>query len=699
VNQDKNLVMTVGRIRLLLVLMVVSLGLWIVFAKLVVPAVIESAYRGESWSFLNRMISGQATHPVGDYLQDWDRVTIPVLLSTLGFWLIVLVISSPAFIRRIVGEATPGTLGAIRMWTCLILLVCTLWEDLGSIARLPLEIRQPMGMMEILRMLPIGYDSFLRSEISLRAFQWVTELLLFLGVIGWHTRIVIPLSALCALVLNGILREYSGFWHQNLVPIYVLAVLSWTRCSDGWSVDRLLRIYRGQPVSDAERASPIYGWARYACWVPIALTYTAAGLSKLRTSGLLWMDPTNMRSLLYEQTLYPRKGNWSISMYLAPAPDFVFSLLALAAVAGELFFITVLFSRVARRILPAASALMHVGIIFLQNIVFLDLVLLSAVFYDFTSMKNAVARWLGSNGRMQVLYDGVCPVCRRTIRALRCLDLFGRLEFQNFRAIDLAKYNRIHALNLAPHALEKDMFVISRGRAYGGFYGYRVMALALPLLWPVVPLLFLPGISFVGTRIYTYVADHRLRCNPHCATEPFDTVPAAVVPLKTGYFLGYASGITCLAAIMLLCWVQRFESYPLTDMHMFSERRNSLVTYYKVMGHYESGVISPTYLEDTIDGMSMNGRYESLFDLCFGSPRDLDICKVWLAALASGHNEKAPRGKKLTAYEIQKWTWDFRSNALDHQRGDIADGVIYKISEGRTVGTLLRGRRSEELVR
>ena len=39
--------MMVRRIRLLLILMVISQGLWIAFAKLVVPAVIESAYRGE----------------------------------------------------------------------------------------------------------------------------------------------------------------------------------------------------------------------------------------------------------------------------------------------------------------------------------------------------------------------------------------------------------------------------------------------------------------------------------------------------------------------------------------------------------------------------------------------------------------------------------------------------------------------------
>jgi hypothetical protein len=115
VSYGRHFVMRVGRIRLLLILMLLSLGLWIVFGKVVVPPLIESAYRGESWSFLNGAISRQAVHPVRHYLQVWGRVTTAFLVSSLGFLLIMLVISSPAFIRKIVGEATPGSLGAIRL--------------------------------------------------------------------------------------------------------------------------------------------------------------------------------------------------------------------------------------------------------------------------------------------------------------------------------------------------------------------------------------------------------------------------------------------------------------------------------------------------------------------------------------------------------------------------------------------------------
>src|SRR5215510_16410536 len=284
-NHSRNFVMRAGRVRLLLVLMLLSLGLWIVFAKLVVPPLIESAYRGESWSFFNRIISGQAVHPVGFYLQVWDRLTMACLVSSLGFLLIVLVSSSQAFIRRIVGEATPGTLGAIRMWTCSILLLTTRWEDLGSIAWLPAEVRHPRGMLGYLYTLPIGLESLVTSEMSLRAFQLLTELLLFLGLVGWRTRVVLPLGALCHFLLLGILIDYSFFWHQNLVTLYVMIVLSFTPCGDGWSVDRLWKIYRGRTVPDADRTALVYGWSRYACWAVIALPYVANGLSKLVDGG------------------------------------------------------------------------------------------------------------------------------------------------------------------------------------------------------------------------------------------------------------------------------------------------------------------------------------------------------------------------------------------------------------------------------
>ncbi len=658
----------INRTWLLLALCFITTTLWLVFAKFVVPPIIESVYRGESFSLLNNAIKGQAEFPVEHYLQKWDGVGMRVLWSGLAFWLIAFLTTSEAFFRKFVGEATPGTLGAIRMWTCAILLVTTLWEDLSSFALLPLALREPMGLMKILDELPIGYPQFLTSQMGLRIFQWVTELVLFLGVIGWRTRVVIPLAAIYAFVLNGILREYSGFWHQNLVPIYVMAVLSFTPCGDGWSVDRLRNIYRGRPVPESETASARYGWARYACWVPIALTYAAAGFTKLRADGFDWVSATNMRNLLYEQTLLPRAGNWSISLYLAPAPDLLFVILGIVALCGELFFVTVLFSRIARRILPAVQILMHIGIVFLQNIVFFDLMLLNLVFYDFTNARKAIARWLGTGGALRVLYDGECAMCRRTIRLLACLDLFHRLDFNDFRRLDITEFNRTHALNLKPE------YVVSRGQAFSGFHGYRAIALALPALWPVAPWLFLPGISTLGQAVYGYVARRRLsylNCDSSCATDTSQIgAQTLTAPSQSGHYrLSYGIAVAGVIVAMGYFWLRQIEYYPFTAVPMFTGEKTSTVTYFKTLGHRESGAISKIQLEDALGAWSINSRYEGLFYLCFGKPEEVELCNKTLSILGAAYNKKVAAGEKLTGLEIQRWKWDFRAHPDDRQYG------------------------------
>jgi arylsulfatase A-like enzyme len=64
----------------------VLLLLYAIFAVWVVPALIRSAYAGESFAFLNRIIRGQASHPVDFYLDQWRSragylAVLPLLLG------------------------------------------------------------------------------------------------------------------------------------------------------------------------------------------------------------------------------------------------------------------------------------------------------------------------------------------------------------------------------------------------------------------------------------------------------------------------------------------------------------------------------------------------------------------------------------------------------------------------------------------
>lgn len=61
-----------------------------------------------------------------------------------------------------------------------------------------------------------------------------------------------------------------------------------------------------------------------------------------------------------------------------------------------------------------------------------------------------------------------------------------------------------------------EMHVVTPDRAavYTGFDAFRWIAARLPLLWPIVPLLYVPGVPALGRRIYLWVAKNRFNLVP-----------------------------------------------------------------------------------------------------------------------------------------------------------------------------------------
>jgi len=116
-------------------------------------------------------------------------------------------------------------------------------------------------------------------------------------------------------------------------------------------------------------------------------------------------------------------------------------------------------------------------------------------------------------GKAVVLYDGDCPLCQRSVKYLRRLDWLDRLVFQNAR--DTAHLPP-SAVPLDPQRLIEEMHVVTPDRrvAPSGFRAFRWMAWRLPLLVPVAPLLHLPGVPWVGNRVYRWVAKNRLDLVP-----------------------------------------------------------------------------------------------------------------------------------------------------------------------------------------
>jgi len=105
-----------------------------------------------------------------------------------------------------------------------------------------------------------------------------------------------------------------------------------------------------------------------------------------------------------------------------------------------------------------------------------------------------------------VLYDGGCAFCLRTVAALQRADIGGRVAYQDLRSSPL-----LEQLDIKRDAALTRMHVSVDGRTFAGFAAFRAVLGHLGVVSLVAPLLYLPGVSAVGERVYTWIAERRHR--------------------------------------------------------------------------------------------------------------------------------------------------------------------------------------------
>jgi len=114
-----------------------------------------------------------------------------------------------------------------------------------------------------------------------------------------------------------------------------------------------------------------------------------------------------------------------------------------------------------------------------------------------------------THSELVVLFDGGCPLCRRTVRQLRAIDWRHRLRFVDGTNADARE--RI-APGLSEAAVLIEMYVVDgSGSRYGGYEGYLRIARVVPLMWPFWILGRLPGIRALGHLVYRTIAANRVR--------------------------------------------------------------------------------------------------------------------------------------------------------------------------------------------
>ena len=98
--------------------------------------------------------------------------------------------------------------------------------------------------------------------------------------------------------------------------------------------------------------------------------------------------------------------------------------------------------------------------------------------------------------RVKILYDGQCRFCRMSIRRIEFMDLFQRYEFVDFRLVD--DLTDIHP-DLKLPLCERQMILVNTDQSIlAGFFVFRKISWDLPMMWLLIPILYMPGSGILG---------------------------------------------------------------------------------------------------------------------------------------------------------------------------------------------------------
>ena len=108
--------------------------------------------------------------------------------------------------------------------------------------------------------------------------------------------------------------------------------------------------------------------------------------------------------------------------------------------------------------------------------------------------------------RVNIIYDGNCGFCVRSLKILSALDVRGLLRFHKSQnAETFAQFPGLRGADVADA-----MYAVAGDELpQRGFFAFRRVLWSSPLMWPLLLLFYLPGASFAGTRIYAWVARNR----------------------------------------------------------------------------------------------------------------------------------------------------------------------------------------------
>jgi predicted DCC family thiol-disulfide oxidoreductase YuxK len=360
------------------------------------------------------------------------------------------------------------------------------------------------------KLLAEEYDSPLIQSLLFyftASWQLVAFFSLFLAcclalLLGWRTRYV------KWIVLIG----QISFDHRNPIFFYgvdkilagLLLILCLAPIGRALSLDRVREI-RAAKRADLTATVPLFRseWTG-ACirlmQIQMAVLFFYSAISK--TGGEDWRGGDAVWTVFTTDEHYQ-----PLVLSVLASQYWLVNVATYGTVFIEIAYTFLIWQRLTRPWLLAGALFLHSQFAVLMGLFYFSFVMMMGhmSFVRPEWLHRLGAWWKRRIGAMEMIYDGHCGFCVRSMAWFLAFDGLGQISVRDFRT------NPSPVVSDA--SMEKALhLVLPDGRALPGFEAYRYVVLRVPGLWWQIPFFYIPLLSrLIGRPLYDWVAANRGR--------------------------------------------------------------------------------------------------------------------------------------------------------------------------------------------
>jgi uncharacterized membrane protein YphA (DoxX/SURF4 family) len=261
------------------------------------------------------------------------------------------------------------------------------WEKLVEVASMPDAVFWPLPIYRLLT-LGSGYRPTLAVTLVAYALTLAGGAM---ALVGFRTRIGMAVLAVGSTLLQAYAYSFGDMHHAETLMVITLSVLVFSPAGEALSVDARLRGRRtGGERRSLRTVSPYAAWPLLLVRWLLALVYFDAGLRKMHSAGLDWVNGYTLQYYLFVDAVDPTTHAHAIGLWLATQHWMVVAL-SWVSFLWELTFPVILVLPQASWLYAPLGFLLHAGMCAAGVACFFQYMALYVVFVNWLPLFE---RWL-----------------------------------------------------------------------------------------------------------------------------------------------------------------------------------------------------------------------------------------------------------------------------------------------------------------